>query len=87
MPNILSGIAVGINLTWVLRLGYLEGLKKLVSIEEECGNLKVASDDKKLKNVNQKKKPDILQARRYPIPSVTNVVQFREILQQEYEIL
>ena len=59
-------------------IGNLEDSLRLVFIDEECGNLIVVNDDKKLtRNINQKKNSDVLQ---YPIDvhTVTNVV--REII-------
>ena len=47
-------------------IGNLEGL--LVLINEECGNPKIVVDDGELtRNINQKKKPDILQTCRCPL--------------------
>ena len=41
----------------------LEDLLRLVLINEECGNPKVVIDGRELtRNVDQKKKPDVLQA-------------------------
>ena len=49
-------------------IGKLVDLLRLVLISEKCWNHKVAVDGEKLVgNINQKKKPDILQACRYPL--------------------
>ena len=51
----------------------LEDLLRLVLIDEECGNPKVVADGGELTiNINQKKKPDILQACRFHF--VTNAI-------------
>ena len=43
-------------------------LLRLVLISEECGNPKVVADGGELtRNINQKKKPDVLQACRCPL--------------------
>ena len=48
----------------------LEDLLRLVLINEECGNPKVVVDGGELTgNINQMKKPDILQACRCPLCS------------------
>ena len=48
-------------------IGNLEDLLRIVFIHEECGNLKVFIDDAELtRNINKKKKPDILQVYRCP---------------------
>ena len=49
-------------------IGNLEDLPRLVFINEECRNLKVVDDSGELmRNVNQKKKSDVLQAYRCPL--------------------
>ena len=49
-------------------MGNLEDLLGIVFIHEECGNLKVFVDGGELtRNINEKKKPDILQAYRCPL--------------------
>ena len=49
-------------------IGNLKCLLRLVFIHEECGNLKVFVDGGELtKNINQKMKPDVLQAYKYPV--------------------
>ena len=46
----------------------LEDLLRLVLINEECGNPKVVIDGRELtRNVDQKKKPDVLQVCRCPL--------------------
>ena len=43
-------------------------LPRQVFINEECGNLKVVVDGVELtRNINKKKKPDVLQANRRPV--------------------
>ena len=43
-------------------IGNLEDSPRLGFIDEECGNLKVVNDGGELtRNINQKKKPDVLQ--------------------------
>ena len=43
-------------------IGEIEDLLRVVFINEECGNLKVFVDGGELtRNINEKKKPDILQ--------------------------
>ena len=43
-------------------IGNLEDLPRLVFIDEECGNLIVVNDGAELtKNINQRKKSDVLQ--------------------------
>ena len=43
-------------------IGEIEDLLRVVFINEECGNLKVFADGGELtRNINEKKKPDILQ--------------------------
>ena len=49
-------------------IGNFLDLLRLVFIHEECGNLKVFFDGEELtRNINQKKKPDVLQAYRCPL--------------------
>ena len=49
-------------------IGNLEDLLRLVLINEECGNPTAVADGGELtKNINQKKKPDVLQACQCPL--------------------
>ena len=49
-------------------IGNLEDLLRIVFTHEECGNLKVFVDGGELtRNIDKKKKPDILQAYRCPL--------------------
>ena len=58
----------------------LVDLLRLVLISEKCWNPKVAADGEKLAgNINQKKKPDILQACRCPL--CENCYRLRVFLQ------
>ena len=58
-------------------IGNLEDLLRIVFIHEECGNFKVFVDDGELtRNIAKKKKPDVLQAYRYPF--------YEKFYRQEY---
>ena len=47
----------------IQKLGNVGDLPRLVFIDNECGNLKVINDSGKLiRNINQKKKSDVLQS-------------------------
>ena len=49
-------------------IGNLEDLLRIVFIHEECENLKVFFDGGELtRNINEKKKPGVLQAHRCPL--------------------
>ena len=49
-------------------IGNLEDLLRIAFIHEECGNLKVFVDGRELtRNINEKKKPGVLQTYRCPL--------------------
>ena len=52
-------------------IGNLEDLLRIVSIQEQCGNLKVFVDDGKLtRNINKGKKPGVVQSYRCPLKHI-----------------
>ena len=54
-------------------IGKLEDLLRIEFIHEECGNLKLFVDGRELtRNINEKKKPGVLQTYRCPLK--TNVL-------------